>query len=123
MNWYQIKNIDSIDYSNMVYVAGKDKETIKDYKIENGRLQFYSTAEGDQSVTWASGIPAKIDRNKSLNYTKATHGGLSKKEFLFTGILEILKTGSTASNEFSRQPLPVTEGERSFESKEKFEFE
>ena len=116
-------NIDSIDYSNIVYVAGKDKETIKDYKIENGRLQFYSTAEGDQSVTWASGIPAKIDRNKSLYYTNATHGGLTKKEFLFTGILEILKTGSTASNEFSRQPLPVTEGERSFESKEKFEFE
>ena len=117
------ENIDSIDYSNMVYVAGKDKETIKDYKIENGRLQFYSTGEGDQSVTWASGIPAKIDRNKSLYYTNATHGGLTKKEFLFTGILEILKTGSTASNEFSRQPLPVTEGERSFESKEKFEFE
>ena len=117
------ENIDSIDYSNIVYVAGKDKETIKDYKIENGRLQFYSTAEGDQSVTWASGIPAKIDRNKSLYYTKATHGGLSKKEFLFTGIMEILKTGSTASNKFSRLPLPVTEGERSFESKEKFEFE
>ena len=117
------ENIDSIDYSNIVYVAGKDKETIKDYKIENGRLQFYSTAEGDQSVTWASGIPAKIDRNKSLYFTNATHGGLSTKSFLFAGILEILKTGSTTANEFGRQPLPVTQGERSFESKEKFEFE
>ncbi len=116
-------NIDSIDYSNIVYVAGKDKETVNDYKIKNGRLQFYSTAEGDQSVTWASGIPAKIDRNKSLYYTNATHGGLSKKEFLFQGILDILKTGSTASHEFSRLPLPVSDGERSFESKEKFEFE
>ncbi len=116
-------SIDSIDYTNIVYVAGKDKETVKDYKIENGRLQFFSTAEGDQSVTWASGIPAKIDRNKSLYYTNASHGNLSKKEFLFSGIMEILKTGSTASHEFSRQPLPVSEGERSFESKEKFEFE
>lgn len=116
-------NIDSIDYSNIVYVAGKDKETIKDYTIENGQLKFFSTAEGDQSVTWASGIPAKINRSTSLYYTNATHGGLSKKPFLFTGIMDILKTGSTASNEFSRLPLPVSEGERSFESKEKFEFE
>lgn len=116
-------NIDNIDYSNIVYVAGKDKETIKDYKIENGILQFYSTSEGDQSVTWASGIPAKIDRNRSLYYTNATHGGLSKKEFLFPGIKDILKTGTTTSHEFSRLPIPVSEKDRSFESKEKFEFE
>jgi CHAT domain-containing protein len=116
-------NIDSIDYSNIVYVAGKDKETIKDYKIEDGKLQFYSTAEGDQSVTWESGIPAKIDRSKSLYYTNASHGSLSKKEILFQGILDILLTGSTASHEFSRLPLPVSEGDRSFESREKFEFE
>lgn len=116
-------NIDNIDYSNIVYVAGKDKETVKDYKIENNRLQFYSTAEGDQSVTWASGIPAKIDRSRSLYYTNATHGGLSKKSFLFPGIMDILKNGSTTSHEFSRVPFPVSENERSFESKEKFEFE
>jgi len=116
-------SIDSIDYSNIVYVAGKDKETVKDYVIENGKLQFYSTAEGDQSVTWASGIPAKLDRSRSLYYTNATHGGLSKKAFLFPGILEILQTGTTASPAFSRVPLPVSDSERSFASKEKFEFE
>lgn len=116
-------HINDIDYSNIVYVAGKDKETIKDYKIENGRLQFYSTVEGDQSVTWESGIPAGIDRTKSLYYTNATHGGLSQKSFLFAGIMEILKTGSTTSSEFSRKPMPVAESERSFASKEKFEFE
>lgn len=115
--------IDSIDYSNIVYVAGKYKETVKDYKIENGSLKFYATAEGDQSVTWESGIPAKIDRTTSLYYTNASHGSLSKKAVLFPGILDILQNGSTASHEFSRLPMPVSEGDRSFESKEEFEFE
>lgn len=113
--------IGNIDFSNIVYVAGKHKETVKDYIIENGRLKFFSTDEGDQSVTWASGIPAGIDREKSLYYTSATHGGLSKKDFLFPGIMEILQTGTTTSHEFSRKPL--VSGGRSFESKEKFEFE
>lgn len=116
-------NIDSIDFANIVYVAGKDKETVKDYYIENGSLKFISTAEGDQSVTWASGIPATINRETSLYYTKATHGGLSQKDFLFAGLMDILKTGTTTSHEFSRTPLPVAANERSFESKEKFEFE
>lgn len=111
-----------IDFSNIVYVAGKYKETISDYTIENGSLKFFATAEGDQSVTWASGIPEGIKRDTSLYYTNASHGALSKKEPLFNGILDILEKGTTSSQEFSRVPIAVSEGSRSFESKEEFEF-
>jgi CHAT domain-containing protein len=115
--------INNIDYTNIVYVAGKYKETVKGYDIENGILKFTSTAEGDESVTWATGIPANINRNTDVYYTNASHGGLSQKEFLFEGLLQILNTGTTSSNEFSRVPMPVAESQRSFDSKERFEFE
>jgi len=115
--------INSIDYTNIVYVAGKDDETISNYKIENGKLQFYATAKGDQSVTWASGIPQNINREISVYYTLASHGSLAKKPFLFKGIKDILETGTTSSPDFSRRPPAVAESRSIFDSKEKFEFE
>lgn len=117
------EKINNIDYTNIVYVAGKDDETISSYKIDNGKLQFYATAKGDQSVTWASGIPQNINKETSLYYTLASHGSLAKKPFLFKGIKEILQTGTTGSSDFSRMPPPVPESRGNFESKEKFEFE
>ncbi|MFV0604230.1 MAG: CHAT domain-containing protein [Niabella sp.] len=117
------ENLHTIDYSNIVYVAGKDDETICDYKIENGKLKFYATALGDQSVTWASGIPQNINRETNLYYTLASHGSLAKKSFLFKGIKEILETGQTQSQDFRRQPPAISESRSMFESKEVFEFE
>ena len=55
-------NAKDIDYSNAVYIAGKDKSTPSGYELdENNNLIFLSTAAGDQSVTWESGIPQKND--------------------------------------------------------------
>lgn len=116
------REIENIDCTNVIYIAGKDNETVKEYKIENGKLRFYSTAEGDQSVTWESGIPKQINRATSLYYTNASHGSLAKKAFLFKGIFDLLTTGTTADHEFSRTPLPVSEQDRSFASKETFIF-
>lgn len=117
------ENVGSIDYTNIVYVAGKDDETVCDYKIENGKLQFYATAEGDQSVTWASGIPGGINRETSVYYTAASHGSLAKKPFLFKGIRDILETGQTNAADFSRKPPAIPQGRGIFESKEVFQFE
>ncbi|MFT3947384.1 MAG: CHAT domain-containing protein [Agriterribacter sp.] len=117
------KGIENIDYTNIIYIAGKDDETVKEYKIENGNLQFYSTAEGDQSVTWESGIPKQINRETSLYYTNASHGALAKKSFLFKGFLDLLTTGTTAEHEFSRVPIQVSEKDRSFASKEEYLFD
>lgn len=117
------REIENIDYTNIIYVAGKDDETVKEYRIENGSLQFYATAEGDQSVTWASGIPKQINRNTSVYYTNASHGALAKKAVLFKGIFDLLTAGTTAEHEFSRTPPEVSAKDRSFASKEAFLFD
>ncbi len=91
-----ITNSKNIDYSNAVYIAGKDKSTPCGYELdENNNLFFLSTAAGDQSVTWDSGIPKKMTENDAVYYTEATHGALSTDATLFNGISEILSNGST----------------------------
>ena len=83
-----INSSDSIDYSNAVYVAGKDKSTPCGYRIDetsNGQeLVFLSTGEGDQSVTWESGIPKKMIENKTVYYVNFSHGALSAEPSLFS---------------------------------------
>lgn len=116
-------SIDGFDYSKIVYVAGKDKITQSGYTIENGELKFLNTEEGDQSVTWESGIPAKLNREKSLYYVNASHGSLVNREMLFKGIKEIMDAGKTEDVEFKKQPVPVEERKRSFADTEQFEFE
>lgn len=90
---------DQIDYDNMVYVAGKDKHTPCDYFNDNilpGReLVFLYTGEGDQSVTWESGIPQKMLDAKNVYYVNASHGALANEPGIFPGILELLKSGNT----------------------------
>ncbi len=115
--------VDTLDYSNIVYVAGKDKSTQKGYSIEDNELKFINTEEGDQSVTWESGIPAKLNREKSLYYVNVSHGGLATKEFLFRGIKEIMDSGRTEDIEFRKAPALIAENRRSFSDKEQFEFE
>lgn len=120
-----ILNQHQIDYTNMVYVAGKDKATPCDYVNFNDgnrkELAILYTSEGDQSVTWESGIPKKMIENDTVYYVPSTHGGLSCDPNLFAGIEEILQTGKT--NQFSKIK-PITRGhEKLFRSEIPYNFD
>ncbi len=90
---------DDIDYSNMVYIAGKDKMTPIGYYLDSippkEKLYFLYTSEGDQSVSWKLGIPEQLKEQKSVYYAKVSHGALANEPDIFDSIEEILSTGST----------------------------
>lgn len=90
-----IKESCHIDYSNAVYIAGKDKATVCGYEIKDGDLYFLSTGEGDQSVTWATGIPPQMIAKDQVYYSNVTHGALANERTLFTSISDILAHGAT----------------------------
>lgn len=101
-------NAKDIDYSNAVYIAGKDKSTPSGYELdENNNLVFLSTAAGDQSVTWDSGIPKKMIENNTVYYADASHGALSNDSSLFAAISDILTNGSTT---LLKKTRPVIRG-------------
>jgi CHAT domain-containing protein/pimeloyl-ACP methyl ester carboxylesterase len=108
-----LAKLDEIDYSNIVYIAGRDKATPCGYRIEKRagdkeELVFLSTAEGDQSVTWETGIPRKMIENDSVYYVNVTHGALANEPSIFKGISEILANGFTRLLSKTR---PVVRGE------------
>lgn len=94
-----LDNFDKIDFSKAAYIAGKDKSTICDYKIVpykgEERLKFYSTDQGDASVTWEYNIPQKLIDSNDVYYVPITHGELANTPHLFTSIEELLSTGNT----------------------------
>jgi hypothetical protein len=94
-----IKNTPDIDFQNIYYIAGRDESTVSNFEINpdlpNEKINFISTAEGDQSVTWETGIPTKLIGTERLYYVNVTHGGLSNNADMFQGISEILNTGKT----------------------------
>ena len=94
-----IQEIENIDYSNVVYIAGKDKATPSGYRIDDTpsgkEFVLLSTAEGDQSVTWESGIPKKMISKDLVYYVNVTHGALANEPGIFKGIAEILTSGTT----------------------------
>jgi CHAT domain-containing protein len=102
-----------IDYTNISYIAGRDKATPCGYRIDSSgggkELVFLSTAEGDQSVTWASGIPAKMIQMNAVYYVDVTHGALANEPEIFGGISDILATGTTNLLSKSR---PVVRGDQ-----------
>jgi len=102
---------DTIDYSNMVYIAGKDKMTPNGYHIgalqPKKELYFLYTGAGDASVTWELGIPKEMDE-KSVYYTRITHGALANEPSIFNAIDEILTTGQT---KLLRNSKPMVRGE------------
>ena len=110
------KTANDIDYSNAVYIAGKDDQTPCGYfndvippRIE---LAFVYTAEGDQSVTWESGIPKKMAAAGNVYYVGVTHGALANEPDIFNGIEEILLKGSTSL--LSKNPPSVRSAEKKF---------
>mgnify|MGYP005748592715 FL=1 len=116
-----VQNSQSLDFSNCYYIAGqsrKDKLTISSFEIqENGKkLQFFGTQEGDESVTWATGIPAQILNLQQLYYANVTHGGLSNQPSIFGAIEEILDAGR-ASNLANQLPKLRNEGAQKLEPK------
>lgn len=95
-----VNGSDGIDFSNAVYIAGKDKATPCGYRIDDTadgkELVFLSTGEGDQSVTWETGIPKKLIDNNAVYYINVSHGSLANEPSTFSGISEILANGSTS---------------------------
>lgn len=116
---------DAIDYSNMIYIAGKDKATPCDYynnMVPPGtELVFLYTGEGDQSVTWESGIPQQLIKSNAVYYVDVSHGALANEPDIFDGIEEILDKGFTNNLSNTR---PVVRGEEQvFRMTEVFNFD
>ncbi len=114
-----------IDYTNMVYIAGKDKATVCGYYNDmippRTELVFLSTAEGDQSVTWETGIPAQMIKDNHVYYADTTHGALANDSGLFPGIEEILEKGSTTKLSNTK---PLVRGEEKiFRTPEVYNFD
>lgn len=101
----------SIEMDNVIYIAGKDDATVCGYEINNNlpdeKIVFKSTAEGDQSVTWETGIPKQLLTTDRLYYVNVSHGALANNADIFNGIAEILKNGST---ELLSRNRPVLRG-------------
>jgi CHAT domain-containing protein len=95
-----LAKMESIEMENIIYIAGKDDATVCGFEINNNlpdeKLVFKSTTEGDQSVTWDTGIPKKLFNTDSLYFVNVSHGALANNTDIFNGIGEILKTGKTA---------------------------
>ncbi len=102
-----------IDYSNAVYIAGHDKQTPCGYSIEETirgkELVFYCTGEGDQSVTWESGIPKPMIDAGTVYYVNYSHGALSNTPAIFNAVKEILEKGETSLISKNR---PVIRGDK-----------
>lgn len=109
-----LQQIDSLDFSRMAYVAGKDDATPCGYRVENGkkgkRLVFLTTPEGDQSVTWEMGIPRSMIEKGLVYYTEVSHGSLANEPMLFRGLADLLQSGFT--NALTRKRPVVRGGEK-----------
>ena len=112
---YRDKILDakSIDYTNAVYIAGQDPQTPCGYRIDETtrgtELVFLSTGEGDQSVTWESGIPKPMIAAGTVYYVNHSHGALSNAPAIFNGIKEILLNGQT---NLLNKTRPVVRGDK-----------
>ncbi len=113
------------DFDNAVYIAGHDDATPCGFRIDeksSGKeLVFLSTSEGDQSVTWETGIPKKMADNNLVYYVDVSHGSLACEPDLFKGIKELLDKGAT--NLFSKIRPTVRGEEKLFRSPEFRDFD
>ncbi|MEO8569953.1 MAG: CHAT domain-containing protein [Ginsengibacter sp.] len=120
-----LSSMENIDFSNVVYVAGKDASTPCGYTVEKtnrgDELVFLSTAEGDQSVTWESGIPKKMIENNSVYYVNVSHGSLANEPGIFKGINDIIATGST--NSLSKMRPEIRGTKKVFKTPDQHDFD
>lgn len=128
---YQSKVLDAsknIEFDHAVYIAGqspKGKQTISGYRITSKNshpvLEFLATKEGDESVTWESGIPATMIAKNNVYYSDVTHGELANDPKLFGAITDLLNNGTTTQLKKTRPALRSLEKE--FKAKEIFDFD
>ncbi len=86
--------------TNTYYIAGKSDGTVYDYYIKNSWfktcVKYRKTPEGDGSVTWESGIPKGIDKDR-VYFADVQHGELANNPIIFKGIREIFERGASNS--------------------------
>ncbi|MEM1128787.1 MAG: CHAT domain-containing protein, partial [Bacteroidota bacterium] len=83
------------DAEHTYYVAGIDDATPIHHEVEGGDLKFWSTAEGDGRVPWASGIPQALIEAKHVWYMNAAHGKMADHRRSFKALRELLERGAT----------------------------
>jgi tetratricopeptide (TPR) repeat protein len=119
------EKLEAIDYTNIVYIAGKDNSTPCGYRIDDTtagkELVFLSTAEGDQSVTWESGIPKKMIEQNRVYYVNVSHGALANEPLIFKGIADLIADGTTSS--LSKVRPAVRGEEKVFRTPEQRDFD
>jgi CHAT domain-containing protein len=80
----------------VVYVFGQsDKTPCGVQRSADGRLKLLFTADGDGSVTWASGRLDNLDPDSRCWYMPVEHGDLTGEEEYFPAIVDLLEKGST----------------------------
>ena len=124
LNWFKeyrekMRNaLNKENLKNAVYIAGRDKATPCNFRIveknSGEELVFMSTAEGDQSVTWESGIPKLLKDKNAVYYVNVSHGELACNRDMFKGLKELLVSGTT--NLFSDKQLSVRGEDKEFKS-------
>ncbi|WP_420150850.1 DUF7379 domain-containing protein [Spirosoma sp.] len=115
-------------YRNAIYIAGQSRQnqqTISGYRInrtgKRPALEFLATKEGDESVTWESGIPQAILNQDTVYYSDVPHGELANDPKLFGAITDILATGATTQLKRTRPALRSLEKE--FKARAVFDFD
>ena len=81
-----------IDPERMIYVAGQAPATPISVGVEDGRVVFRATPEGDGRVPWRSGPPAGVP---TWYMHGVKHGRLADHRSAFQAIDELLKSGAT----------------------------
>lgn len=89
------------DPVRMIYLAGHQPATVVDYRVEaqdaflhfeRRKLVFDATAQGDGTVTWASG---RLPGVPTWYIEDTPHDGLCAQTRAFPALLELLNTGTT----------------------------
>ena len=90
------------DPGHMIYLAGCQSATVMDYRVDAGgaldwpphtQLTFDATAQGDGTVTWASGMLPGVP---TWYVEDTAHDALCTQTRAFPGLLDLLMTGTTA---------------------------
>ena len=87
----------------VIYVFGQsDKTPCGVQRSAGGKLKLLFTADGDGSVTWASGRLDNLDVDTRCWYMPVEHGDLTGAAEYFPAIVDLLEKGST--EKLSRLP-------------------
>ena len=95
--WQQILPSNEIaNPERVAYVFGQSDKTPCGVQRVNGQLKLLFTADGDGSVTWASGQLSNLDLDSRCWYMPVEHGDLANEEDYFPAIIDLLESGVTS---------------------------